>query len=47
MVYHHLAKFGGHRYCSSTDIIFLVCHVIKLEHTIKWSGDYNKKSPSK
>ena len=25
MVYHHLAKFGGHRYCG---YMFLVCHVI-------------------
>ena len=28
MVCHQLAKFGGHRYCSSRDM-FLVCHVIK------------------
>ena len=27
MVYHHLAKFGGHSYASSKDIMFLVCHV--------------------
>ena len=26
MVYHHLAKFGGHNYASSKDM-FLVCHV--------------------
>ena len=25
---HHLAKFGGHRYCGSRDIMFLVPHVI-------------------
>ena len=40
MVCHHLAKFGGHRYCSSRDITFLVCHVIKQGHVIKGSGDY-------
>ena len=30
----------GHRYCSSRDITFLVCHVIKQGHVIKGSGDY-------
>ena len=34
MVYHHLAKFGGHRCCSSIDM-FLVCHVIKQDLIIK------------
>ena len=44
MVYHHLVKFGGLRYCSSTNM-FLVCHVIKQDHMIKGSGDYNDRSP--
>ena len=40
MVYH--PKFGGHRYCSSGDIMFLVCHLIKQDHIIKRSVDYKK-----
>ena len=28
----HLAKFNGHRYCGSRDILFLVRHVIKQDH---------------
>ena len=34
MAYHHLAKSGSHRYCSSKNM-FLVCQVIKQGHTIK------------
>ena len=47
MVYHHLAKFGGHSYASSKDIMSLVYHVIKQDHTIKGSGYYNDSSPSR
>ena len=48
MVFHHLAaKFGGDRYCSSKDIIFLVCHVMKQDHRIKGSVDYNNRSLSR
>ena len=32
-----LAKFGGHRYCSSRDILFFDCQMIKQDHIIKWS----------
>ena len=46
MVYHHLAKFGGHSYCRSKGM-FLVCHVIKQDHTITGSGDYNDSSISR
>ena len=42
MVCHHLPKFGDHRYCTSRDIKFLVCHVIKKDQMIKGSGDYIK-----
>ena len=28
MVCHCLAKFGGHRYCGSREILLLVCHII-------------------
>ena len=28
-------KFGGHRHCSSGDIMTLVCHVILLDRVIK------------
>ena len=45
MAYHHLAKFGGHRYTSSQDIMLLVCHMIKQDHTIKGPGYYNDSSP--
>ena len=34
MVCHHLAKFGGCRYCISGDIIFLVCRVITQNHVL-------------
>ena len=27
MVFHEIAKFRGHRDCSSGDMIFLICHV--------------------
>ena len=47
MVYHHLAKFDGHRYCSGTDKMLLGCHVIKQDQISKWSGDYNDRSPSR
>ena len=47
MLYHNLAKFGGHRYCISRDIKFLVCHVVKQDHIIKGSGGYNDRSPSR
>ena len=47
MLCHHLAKFGGHRYRSSRNILFLVCHAIKQDHVIKGSGDYNDRSSSK
>ena len=45
MVCQHLSKFGGHRYCSSRDMMFLVCHVIKQDHVIKGSGGYNNRAP--
>ena len=47
IVCHHLTKFGGQGYCSSRDIIFLVCHVIKQVHVIKGSGNYNDRSLSR
>ena len=47
MICLHLAKFGGHRYCSSREKMFLVCHVIKPDQVIKGSGDYNDRSPSR
>ena len=47
MVCHHLTKFGVHRYCSSRDVMFLVCHVIKQDHVIERSGDYNDRNPSR
>ena len=49
MLCHHLAKFRGQRYCSSRDM-FLVCHVIKQNHVIKGSDDYDNRTigaPSK
>ena len=43
MVCHHLAKFSGPRYCSSRDMMLLVCHVIKRENrVIKGSVDYKE-----
>ena len=46
MIYHDLAKFDGPRHRSSRDM-FLVRHVIKQDHGIKGSGDYNDKNPFK
>ena len=40
MVRYHLAKCGGHRYCSSRDM-FLVCHAAKQEDMIKGRRDFN------
>ena len=45
MVCHHLGKCGGHKYCTSRDIMFLVYHVIKQDHVNKGSAGYNKRSP--
>ena len=47
MVYHHFAKFGGHRYCGTRNIMFLVCHVINFDHIAKGSGDYNDSSSAR
>ena len=43
----HLAKFGGQRHCSSKDIMFLVCQVIKQDHMIKGVADYSNRSHSR
>ena len=43
----HLAKFGGHRHCISTGIMFLICHVIKQDQVIKGSSDDNDMSLSR
>ena len=37
MVSQHLSKFGDQKYCSSRDIMFLVCHVVKKVHKVKGS----------
>ena len=29
------------------EVMFLICHVIKQDHIIKGSGDYNDRIPSK
>ena len=43
----HFIKYGGHSYCSNRDIIFSACHVIKADHVIKESSNYNDRSPSR
>ena len=43
----HFIKYGGHSYCSNRDIIFSACHVIKPDHVIKESSNYNDRSPSR
>ena len=47
MVYHNFDKFDGHKYCSTRDMMFLFYHVIKQDHIIQWSEDYNDWIPSK
>ena len=37
---HDPTKFGGHRHCSSGEIIVLVCHVILQGDVIKVSFDF-------
>ena len=47
MVCHRLAKFRGHRYCSSSDITFLVYDVVYQDHVIKGSGEYINMNTSR
>ena len=42
----YIAKFKGHRYCGSGDIMVLVFHVVSQEHVIKGSYDFMAGSPS-
>ena len=47
MISHIPAKFGGHKYRGSEDIIFLVCHVISQDHVIKRYSNVMGTSPSR
>ena len=38
IVCYNVAKIDGHRYSSSKDIWFLVCHVIKQDHLNQEKG---------
>ena len=40
------AKFGGHRHCSSGDIMVLVGHIILKDHMLKRSSGFLDKSAS-
>ena len=45
MLYHHIAKFGDQVTIGIVVVeMFLVCHVIKQDHIVKGSGDYEDKS---
>ena len=46
MVCHHLAKFGGHRYCRSRDM-FLVCDVTLQNQMIEAINDFMVRSSSR
>ena len=46
-VNYHLAKFGGHKHCGSTDLMFLVCQGILQDHMIKGSCDVLGRSLSR
>ena len=46
-VSYHPAKFLGHRYSDSEDIVVSVCHVISKGHLIKDSCDFIGKSPAR
>ena len=35
IAYHHLAKFGDHRYYSSRNVMFLVCYVIRQDLRVR------------
>ena len=43
----HLAKFGGYGYCSSGDIMVLVCHVILQDYVANGSGNFTGRSASR
>ena len=48
MVSGNLAKFDGHKYCDSTDMIFLkICCVILKDHVTKKPRDFTGRSPLK
>ena len=46
MVCHHLAKFGGHRYCSSR-YMFLICDVTLQNQMIEAINDFMVRSSSR
>ena len=46
MVSHHAAKFNGHRYCGSGDIMVLDCPVIPKDHVSKGSCDFMGETSS-
>ena len=41
------AKFGGHRYCGSGDILILVCQVTSQDYVIKETCDFMTTSVSR
>ena len=43
----HLAKFGGYGYCSSGDIMVLVCHVILQDYVTNGSGKFTGRNASR
>ena len=47
MVCHHLAKFGGHRYCSSRHIMLQANRVIKGQVTLAIGTPQYKPPPAK
>ena len=47
MVNHHPAKFGGHGYCGSGDIMVLFCHVILGDDLTKGLDNFMGRSLSR
>ena len=44
IVCHHPYKFGGHRYCGSGDITFLIVRVVSQDDAIKESRKFMGRS---
>ena len=40
MVCHNPPKFGGYKHGSDSEVIVLVCHVIKQDQVMKWSSNF-------
>ena len=40
MVCYNSPKFGDYKHCSDSEVMVLVCHVIKHVQVTKWSSNF-------